>query len=32
MWYYSVYNDECLMHYGVIGMKWGRASVSEQKW
>lgn len=23
MGYYSVYNDECLMHYGVIGMKWG---------
>lgn len=21
--YYAVYNDECLMHHGVKGMKWG---------
>lgn len=23
MGYYAVYNDECLMHHGVKGMKWG---------
>lgn len=23
MGYYSVYNDEYLMHHGIIGMKWG---------
>lgn len=23
MGYYSVYNDECLMHHGILGMKWG---------